>query len=405
MKDVFIISTGQIVKGRTAGSQRVINIAKSLAEGNINVFLCSLSRVNRNPVDSIELFPGVHFLQSRTGKVNGFLPLLGSLGSVNSFIKGRNSHSVIYLYPTAYILKDFIYLLYFKMLRRYKFFGDINELRVTNAFISDPPVNIFFKLYYYLKFIYYYIPFKLSEFQVPFYDGIVVISSNLERYFLKYTHKILKVPILCDVSKIPDKMPAIHYEGSTFKICFAGFINCNKEGFDTLFEALHEVNLKKDVELYLYGILLEKDRNILIQLTEKFKLGDKVFYMGNIDPDDLTREFSRYNLLILPRPLTPQTKYGFSTKLSEYLVSGVPVLITEVSDNAIFIKDNFNGYIVTPGSSPKMANKILEIIDNYNNSSENIAENACQTARDKFDYKLYTKSFTDFFFNNTQKNN
>lgn len=404
MKDVFIISTGQIVKGRTAGSQRVINIAKSLAEGNINVFLCSLSRVNRNPVDSIELLPGVHFLQSRTGKVNGFLPLLGSLGSVNSFIKGRNSQPVIYLYPTAYILKDFIYLLYFKMLRRYKFFGDINELRVTNAFISDPPVNIFFKLYYYLKFIYYYIPFKLSEFQVPFYDGIVVISSNLERYFLKYTHKILKVPILCDVSKIPDKMPAIHYDGSTFKICFAGFINCNKEGFDTLFEALHEVNLKKDVELYLYGILIEKDRNTLNQLTERFKLRNKVFYMGNIDPDDLTREFSSYNLLILPRPLTPQTKYGFSTKLSEYLISGVPVLITDVSDNAIFIKDNFNGYIVTPGSSPGMANKILEIIDSYNKSSEKIAENACQTARDKFDYKLYTKSFTDFFFNSSPKN-
>lgn len=403
MNDVFIISTGQIVKGRTAGSQRVINIAKSLAEGNINVFLCSLSLINRNPVDSIELFPGVHFLQSRTGTENRFLPLLGSLGSVNSFIKGRNSHPVIYLYPTAYILKDFIYLLYFKMLRRYKFYSDINELRVTNAFISDPPVNFFFKFYFYLRFISYYIPFKLSEIQVPFYDGIVVISSNLEKYFSRFTHKILRVPILCDVSKIPEKLPAIHYDGSTFKICFAGFINCNKEGFDTLFEALHDVNLKKDVELYLYGILIEKDRNILNYLTEKFKLRNKVFYMGNIDPDDLPLEFSSYNLLILPRPLTPQTKYGFSTKLSEYLISGVPVLITDVSDNAIFIKDNFNGYIVTPGSSPDMANKLLEIIDNYNNSSEKIAENACQTARDKFDYKLYTKSFTDFFFNTSQR--
>lgn len=398
MKEVFIISSGQVVKGKTAGSQRVINIAKSLAEGNINVFICSLTQINRNPVDSIELYPGIHFLQSRNNKVNSFSHLSGFLGSVNRFIKGRNSESVIYLYPTTFILKDFIYLLYFKMFRRYKFYCDINELRVTNAFLSVPSGNILLKVYFYIRFIYYYIPFKLNEIQVPFYNGIVVISSNLERYFSRYTQRIIKVPILCDVSKIPDILPAIHYDGSTFKICFAGFINCDKEGFDTLFEALYEINRKKNVELYLYGILIDKDRDILNHLTEKYMLRNKVFYMGNIDPDDLSREFSNYNLLILPRPLIPQAKYGFSTKLSEYLISGVPVLITDVSDNAIYIKDNYNGYIVSPGSLPELVNKILEVIENYNNSSLTIAANACQTAREHFDYKLYTKAFTNFFF-------
>jgi len=399
MKEVFIISSGQIVKGRTAGSQRVLNIAKSLAEGNINVFICSLTQVNRNPADSIELYPGVHFLKSRNSDVNGFFHLFGYLGTVNRFIKGRESQSVIYLYPTAFILRDFIYLLYFKMFRRYRFFCEINELRVTNAFISVPPDNILLKVYFYLKFIYYYIPFKLSEIQVPFYDGIVVISSNLERYFSKYTHKILKVPILCDTSKIPDKLPEIRYDGSTFRICFAGFINCSKEGFDILFEALYDVNKEKNVELYLYGILLDKDRDILNLLTDKFMLRDKVFYKGNIDSDDLAHEFSNYNLLILPRPLIPQTKYGFSTKLSEYLTSGVPVLVTDVSDNALYIKDNFNGYVISPGSSPEMVSKILEIIDGFNDSSSNIAANACKTAREQFDYKLYTAAFADLFFN------
>jgi glycosyltransferase involved in cell wall biosynthesis len=398
MKDVFIISSGPLVKSKTAGSQRVINIAKSLAEGNINVFICSLTQITRNPVDSIELYPGVYFLQSRNKKVYGLLHLWRFLGSVNRFIKGRNSESVIYLYPTIFILKDFIYLLYFKMFRRYKLYCDINELRVTNAFISVPPDSIPLKVFFYIRFIYYYIPFKLSEFQVPFYNGIVVISSNLEQYFSRYTQKIIRVPILCDVSKIPGILPAIHYDGSTFKICFAGFINCDKEGFDTLFEALYEVNLKKNVELYLYGILIDKDRDILNHLTEKYMLRNKVFHMGNIDPDDLSREFSSYNLLILPRPLTPQAKYGFSTKLSEYLISGVPVLITDVSDNAIYIKDNYNGYIVSPGSLPEMVNKILEIIDNYNSSSSRIAGNACQTAREYFDYKLYTTPFSNFFF-------
>ena len=159
-----------------------------------------------------------------------------------------------------------------------------------------------------------------------------------------------------------------------------------------------DVNKEKNVELYLYGILLDKDRDILNLLTDKFMLRDKVFYKGNIDPDDLAHEFSNYNLLILPRPLIPQTKYGFSTKLSEYLTSGVPVLVTDVSDNALYIKDNFNGYVVSPGSSPEMASKILEIIDGFNNSSSNMAANACKTAREQFDYKLYTGGICGFIF-------
>ena len=44
MREVFIISTGQIVKGKTAGSQRVMNVARSLAAGNVHVYpvlICS----------------------------------------------------------------------------------------------------------------------------------------------------------------------------------------------------------------------------------------------------------------------------------------------------------------------------------------------------------------------------
>ena len=51
MKEVFIISTGEIVNGKTAGARRMVNIASSLAAVNVNVFLCSLSEVNQAPVE------------------------------------------------------------------------------------------------------------------------------------------------------------------------------------------------------------------------------------------------------------------------------------------------------------------------------------------------------------------
>jgi glycosyltransferase involved in cell wall biosynthesis len=402
MKEVFIISTGQIVKGKLAGAQRVMNIARSLAAGDVNVYLCSYTRIERGNVVSIEISQGISYLQSIDNKEDSPDHLVSFLRSIDRFIKGRNSESVIYLYPTTFIGKDFVYLLYFKIFKGYKFYCDINELRATNAFTSSPPKGFLPRLFFFLKSIYDFMAYKLSEIQVLFYDGIVVISSNLQRYFLRYTKRIIKVPILCDAAKIMDDKPPIHYDNEVFKICFAGIINVKKEGFDILFEALHKVNIKKNVELYLYGPVNDNDKYVLDQLTNKYMLHKKVLYKGNLDPDILTEEFSKYHLLIIPRPLIPQTKYGFSTKLSEYLTSGVPVLVTDVSDNAVYIKDNCNGFVIAPGSISEMVNKILEIIDNYNKNSFEIAKNAYRTAREEFDFKLYSQVFINFFFRNSK---
>lgn len=188
------------------------------------------------------------------------------------------------------------------------------------------------------------------------------------------------------------------YDGTVFKICFAGYINCVKEGFDIVFEALYHVNQIKNVELYLYGTLNENDSREINHLAETFMLQEKVFYMGNIEPADLLNEFTKYHLLIIPRPLNPQTKYGFSTKLSEYLISGVPVLVTDVSDNSVYIKDKSNGYIISPGSVKALEDKISEIIDNYNAESSVISHNAIRTAKEEFDYKLFTKMLIDLIF-------
>jgi glycosyltransferase involved in cell wall biosynthesis len=126
----------------------------------------------------------------------------------------------------------------------------------------------------------------------------------------------------------------------------------------------------------------------------------KVAHIGNIEPESLIHEFQKYHLLILPRPLSRQSKYGFSTKLSEYLISGIPVLVTDVSDNALYIKDNLSGYLITPGSISTMTDKIMEIIKGYDSNASVIAANALQTAREKLDYRLYSKTFIDFFYNN-----
>jgi glycosyltransferase involved in cell wall biosynthesis len=398
MKEVYIISTGEIVNGKTAGARRMVNIASSLAAVNVNVFLCSLSEVDQAPVEIPEVKHGVYFMRSlsHTGKKEK--NPLSFVRTVNSFMAQRDSEIVIYLYPTVFVLKDFFYLVYFKFLKRRRFFCEINELRAASAFYGTPHGGPLAWFLYYLKSSINYFIYKLNEFQVFLYDGIVVISTSLERYFSNYTCKILKVPILCDADLIDVFTPPRLEQDSPFKICFAGYIKIEKEGFDILFDALFRVNRDYRTELFLYGILEDTDRIKLEKLSDEHCLHDKVFYMGNIEPERLLNEFRKYNLLILPRPLKKTTMYGFSTKLSEYLVSGIPVLVTDVSDNTLYIRDGFNGYIIPPGSASSMAEKILEIISDFNDQAETLVENAHQTVRENFDYRLFSRDYVDFFW-------
>lgn len=403
MKEVFIISTGQIINGKTAGARRIMNIAKSLAAGNVNVFLCSFSGDRREFFEALETGPGIFSLNSGESGFRKKIGLGVYMRSLQRYIKSRGQDTVIYLYPSTFVVKDFLYLIYFKYLKGYRFFCEINELRSAIAFSSPPQAGVFSQVRYLFKSIKDYVIYRLNEYQVSLYDGIVVISRNLETYFSKHSSRILRVPILCDAGEIRSERLPASFDGTLFKICFAGYIKLDKEGFDILFESVSQLNKDYNVELFLYGILEETDRVRMGKLSEKYSLTNKVHYLGNIDPVLLQEEFTKYHLLILPRPLNKRTNYGFSTKLSEYLVSGVPILLTNVSDNGLFIKDNYNGFMIPPGSVQAMTCKILEIIKSYNEIAGRIVENAYRTVREELDYRLFSDSYIDFFFGNEEK--
>lgn len=397
-REVYILSTGDIITGKTAGAQRVMKIAKSLTEVGIEVFLCVFSNIKSDKIETVVLTPGISVLMSRDVRIPRRSHLGIFLRSVTGYILDRNSNSVIYLYPTTFVLKDFIYLIYFRYLKKLKFFCEINELRTAIALTPAPAENMLIHIRNSMKSLVEYFKYRINEVQVPFYDGIVVISTALEKHFMGKARRMIRIPILCDSDSIDDRKLPLLDDDSPFKICFAGYIKYEKEGFNILYESLSIIKQKRDIKLYLYGKLEDRDKVLLERLANEFGLRDDIFYMGNIEPEKLPHEFGKYNLLILPRPINKRTQYGFSTKLSEYLVSGIPVLVTDVSDNSIYIKDGFNGYIVPPGSSSAMADKIHNIIRDYNRKAAEVVKNAHSSVKERLDYRLYSKTFAGFFW-------
>lgn len=403
MREVFIISTGEIHRGRTAGARRILNIARSLAAGNTDVYLCSLSGFAGRKYHLEEISKRIYALEPDNKKNSGHSNLIGFLRAVNSLLNRNESDKVIYLYPSTFVFRDFIYLVCFKYLKGIKFFCEINELRSAIAFSSSPPHGIISGLIYYLKSVKDYMVYRLNELQVGLYDGIIVISTGLKDYFSGSARRITRIPILCDADQIDLRKEPARFDGPVFKICFAGYIKAEKEGFDLLFDALSSVNVIQPVELYLYGIFSDEDERKISEYKTRYGLSDRIFYMGNIDPEKLQNEFNNYHLLILPRPLNRRTRFGFSTKLSEYLVSGRPVLLTEVSDNALFIRDGYNGFIIPPGDVAAMSGKLMDIIGHYNELVPGIISNAYKTVREELDYRNFTRQYTGFLFDDANR--
>jgi glycosyltransferase involved in cell wall biosynthesis len=411
-KTIFIISATKIYKGNSAASSRLMNIAKAMALGNNIVYLCS-SELNqqvdlgyKKEVESNIFLIGEEkqlnktnkkFLFNLLYKLFYFFSVVSYIKKINIILNEIQCDRIVYLYPGTSISIEIVSLIILKIFNHNKIFYDFNEIRRAGLYNNT---NFNFSLKGFIKtlvFLLNWLKYYFNEKLLVFYDGLIVISTSLENYSRRLNKNLLRVPILSNTnSNILNHTP--HYDNSkSFLICFTGLVKIKKEGLELLFEAISRVNKHYCTEIHLFGPILKSEENLILNIfPQKFGIKEKVKYFGLVDQDKLLPEMQKRHLLILPRPLNMQTKYGFSTKLSEYLTSGVPTLVTDVSDNKLYINDTVNGFIVKPGNVEEMVNKILFIIQNYSSLAPVVTRNAFETAKQFFDYSQFSLKLNSF---------
>lgn len=289
---------------------------------------------------------------------------------------------VFYLYPTTAILLDYLLVFYLKKLTNQKVFLEINEVRKWGNSVNKNSLR-------YFKYVQYE---KLSS----YFDGLVCISKNIEIYYRNYNNNTLRIPILSDTN-ITYKSHCNYQmkKQEPFNIGFTGSIDINKENLKVFFSALNKLSNKGyDIVFNLYGVMSkEKD---FYSLVSFYNLCDIVKYHGRIEHNLISSVLAKQDLLVLPRAETLANKYGFSTKLSEYLVSGVPVLVTDVSDNLTYLTSKVDCLLANFDSSDSFAEQIEALIINYDIVAKELAENAFSTANNNFNYLLHSKRFKAF---------
>lgn len=228
--------------------------------------------------------------------------------------------------------------------------------------------------------------------------GLFVISNNLKLFFTEKgvdENRIQVVNMVVDPARFSDveKQPGEKY------IAYCGVIYNNKDGVDQLIKSFAKISpAHPDVKLYVIGpIPRSSENNENIALIENLGLVDKVVLTGRVEADRMPQLLMNATILALDRPNNLQAKYGFATKLGEYLLTGNPVVLTDVGDIKMFFKDGENALVAQPDDIDSFASKLCWCLDNPE-KARLIGENGKRTAMQFFNARIETNKIIKYIF-------
>ncbi len=225
-------------------------------------------------------------------------------------------------------------------------------------------------------------------------NGMFVISSALQSYYQKLG--ITNITMLnmvtdpnrfCDLRKNPHREKYIAYCGSATN---------NKDGVDILIQAFAIFSQRhSDYKLYIIGKSPEySDDYNNLDLVKNLGIDNSVVFKGVVPSQDLPQMLLDAEFLVLARPDNLQAKYGFPTKLGEYLLTGNPVVVTDVGDISFFLKDKESALIAKPDNINDFAEKMIWLVE-HKKISQEIGDRGKKIALQEFNglieaKKLYT---------------
>ncbi len=212
----------------------------------------------------------------------------------------------------------------------------------------------------------FYLYFLLRKF-----DGIYVINNALKLYFQKITD--FKVPVeVINMMVDPGRFNSLKNDNPfSFRyVAYCGNLNSGKDGVDILVEAFCRTlvagKIPEDIKLLLIGDNSDEDFHArLNNLIQKYHSIDQVIFTGQVGREKVPEILNSASALALARPESKQSEGGFPTKLGEYLATGKPVIVTQVGELGLYLKDGYNAFLARPGDVDSFSGKISEVFSDY----------------------------------------
>ena len=239
----------------------------------------------------------------------------------------------------------------------------------------------------------------LYKFIFKFIKARILINENLKTYFneiagCKTTHIL---PSIVDVERFTinsnQSFPKIKY------LCYVGGMDLSNDNVDLIIEAFNDIHKQYPfLYLYLYGAPKDTDKQILQKIIDKYQLHDRVLFKGKVAFEDVPKVLMNAYVLVTSQSKSKRAEGGLPTKLGEYLMSGIPSLVSDVSVISQFLKDGEHLFIVTPDNKKLYVEKLQYILNNYPLALEVAMKGKCffmknfNCSKVAYDLKLFLES-------------
>lgn len=290
--------------------------------------------------------------------------------------------------------KDLIYIEYPWGLLYFGIFFVLLKPRNVNYFIQDsehPLVNMnILSMKTIAKYLSHYI-FKFFIVKKAIFS--IIMTKKLSELYESYGAKnIIHIPMTVDFERFNIKK----HTSSIKYFAYCGTMNCKKDGVDILVRSFIKLAEEyNNIELLLIGPKSKNSEDdVIYDLIKRSKCSSRIRLLGEKKGEEIPLLLNEAFCLCLARPDSLQAQYGFPTKLGEYLATGNPVIVTNVGEIPLYLKDGQNAYVAEHGSVESFYEKMKECLENRN--SEKIGINGRSKALEEFSSDKNSKLLGDF---------
>ncbi|SCL73992.1 glycosyltransferase [Micromonospora peucetia] len=227
--------------------------------------------------------------------------------------------------------------------------------------------------------------------QYPRCQGIIAISSLLERHYRERGCRVLLVPPTLDVFEVKPGGHAVTTEAGPLNAVYFGTPG-RKDLLTTIIRATDAVSRRTPVTLSVYGPTVEQVRDLL----DGADLPSSVRVPGRVPQQDVEAIVRNADFSVLVRPSERFTHAGFPTKFVESLACGTPVIANLTSDMGRYLQDGRQGFVCVDHSSTELERVLRRAAMLPRSQHEEMRVAARATAESSFDYRRFAQPVAGF---------
>jgi len=177
-----------------------------------------------------------------------------------------------------------------------------------------------------------------------------------------------------------------HSESKSIRVVFMGRLGKRKGIYDIIEAAKHIDNTNVEIQLYGDGNLEQFEK-----LIKDANLQGVVKIMGWVSGFKKEEVLKNSDIFILP-----SYNEGLPMSILEAMAYGLPIISTPVGGISEAVEDGVSGFLIQPGDSEALAEKI-NLLANNRPLMGQMGQQAYKQATEKFDIKIITRQLQDIY--------